>query len=738
MGEPGAAGAVWSRPADESVYQDAVRRLFREDVVLRGYLGQRYVTGIDERRLAAEFHGRWVVERVRAWGAREYDDYQSAVEQFDQAVARYERLGATRRLVTPVWLATLRMQATFLRRRWEERLPEALAAQVRPTLRRLIGEEHDDLLVTPDLLGLIEVHDPRYVVPHRELQGLAARMALMAGGTIAISGPRGVGKSTLLKSVTRNWEPGHLVVPVEIPAAYVPQEFLLSLFQRVCEEFLALHGHAVDSSSMFLVKLRKHLLKRLRHLALLSVRLLVAGTLLVIALAPLADMLREGMAGAPGERLAQAWHGLWGFVTAFWSDHPVSTRLPLGLFGLVLLVSLPRWQKRSSLVKSCVHYLYLLRTMQSTSVASGAVLTPLTAGTLSATRTTTLSSRTLTFPELVGHFRGLLERMTKEGNRRAETGDSPRRVLIVIDEIDRIGTAEQARSLLTEIKSVFGIPHVYFLISVAEDVGAGFVRRGIPVRDVIDSSLDDVVHIEPRTLDESNEIIQNRVPGLTLPFVALAHCLSGGITRDLIRCTRRMVMIPEQLGPGEGRLRRIAGMLLIEELRETLAGFRVLMGSAESSPDWAARLDEIRSTILRLRPRPYDVNNANDANNPNDAEAPRPDDGHDAVRAREAVQRLFDAATAAGASAGTGGPDDCYGHWDELTAYSDFVLTLIDFFTGREEFPAAAVIRSAGPDGDLQRLAEARLELGVSPAGARLLLERFRKAWNIPGVGAVG
>ncbi|MFF5936969.1 hypothetical protein [Streptomyces sp. NPDC012508] len=109
----------------------------------------------------------------------------------------------------------------------------------------------------------------------------------MAGGTIAISGPRGVGKSTLLKSVTRNWEPDHLVVPVEIPAAYVPQEFLLSLFQRVCEEFLALHGHAVDSSSMFLVKLRKHLLKRLRHLALLSVRLLAAGTLLVIALAPL-------------------------------------------------------------------------------------------------------------------------------------------------------------------------------------------------------------------------------------------------------------------------------------------------------------------------------------------------------------------------------------------------------------------------------------------------------------------
>ncbi|MFF5936968.1 hypothetical protein [Streptomyces sp. NPDC012508] len=168
MGEPGAAGAVWSRPEDESVYQDAVRRLFREDVVLRGYLGQRYVTGIDERRLAAEFHGPWVVERVRAWGAREYDDYQSAVEQFDQAVAQYERLGAARRMVTPVWLATLRMQATFLRRRWEECLPEALAAQVRPTLRRLIREEHDDLLVTPDLLGLIEVHDPRYVVPHRE------------------------------------------------------------------------------------------------------------------------------------------------------------------------------------------------------------------------------------------------------------------------------------------------------------------------------------------------------------------------------------------------------------------------------------------------------------------------------------------------------------------------------------------------------------------------------------------
>lgn len=715
--EPEPTRRVWSRAEDEVIYRDAVSRLCAEDTVLRGYLTQQHVTGVDEERLTAEFHGGLVVGQVLASGFREYDDYQNAVEQRDLAAERCEQPRLSpRRLLLLVRLATLQLQVAFMRRQWEKSLLTALPAQVGPTLRRLIGVGHDTLLITPDLLGLIEVHDLRYVVPHRELQNLTTKMGLMAGGTIAISGPRGVGKSTLLRALAQKWAANDLVVPVQIPAAYIPQEFLLSLFQRVCEQFLALHGRATDSSFLFLIKLRKHVLRRLRGLASFWARFLVAVALLSVALAPAARALHQALKGGVYGWLTHAWDGAWGSAVQLWANHVWLTRIPLALLGLGLLASLPRWQKKSPLLKECVNYLYLLRTAQSTSLATTAGLTPLPTGTVGAGRTTTLSSRTLNFPELVVHFRDLLERMAEAGGAGAGKQDNDRRIFIIIDEIDRIGTAEQARSLLAEIKAVFGIPNVYFLISVAEDVGADFVRRGLPVRDVIDSSLDDVVHVEPRSLKESHDILQNRVPGLTTPFIALAHCLSGGITRDLIRYTRRMVTIPARLGPSGGRLPQVARELLLDELRETLSGFRVLLGRADNPVDWATRLDDTRLTVLLLQERSEDDQTS---------------------LARDAIQRLIDAATASHPPAETtvaGQPEGGRQQWDELGAYSDFVLTLLDFFTGREPFPSHEEIKDAGTDGDLQRLAEARLELAVSPASTRLVLKRFREAWGMPYV----
>ncbi|MFE7567886.1 P-loop NTPase fold protein [Streptomyces sp. NPDC057539] len=702
---------VWSRPEDEAIYRDAVRRLGSEDIVLRGYLAQQHVTGVDEQQLTAEFHGARVIREVLVSGFREYDGYQDAVEQCVLAAERYEQARLSpRRLLLSVRLATLRLQVAFMRRQWKRSLRASLSTQVRPTLRRLIGDEHDTLLITPDLLGLIEVHDLRYVVPHREQQSLATKMGLMAGGTIAISGPRGVGKSTLLRTQAQKWAANDLVVPVQIPAAYIPQEFLLSLFQQVCEQFLALHGRATGSSFLFLVKLRKHILMRLRGAASFWARLLGGGVLLSVALAPVAQALQQSLKGGFQGWLTRSWDGAWELSAHLWAHHPWATRIPLALLGLGLLVSLPRWPKPSPLLRECVNYLYLLRTAQSTSLATSTGLTPLSAGTVGAGRTTTLTSRTLTFPELVLHFRSLLERIAQAGSAGEGEQDESRRVFIILDEIDRIGTTEQARSLLAEIKAVFGIPNVYFLIAVAEDVGAQFIRRGLPVRDVIDSSLDDVVHVEPRNLKESHDILQNRVPGLTVPFIALAHCLSGGITRDLIRYTRRMVTIPERLGLGGGRLPEVARELLLSEFQETLSGFRVLLARADNPADWAPRLDEARLTILLLRER-----SLND---------------HVSL-ARDAIQRLINSAPTPAEATVSGHSEEGRQHWEELEAYSDFMLTLLDFFTGRERFPGHAEIRDAGIDGDLQRLAEARLELAMSPAGARLVLRRFREAWGM-------
>ncbi|MFI7287484.1 P-loop NTPase fold protein [Streptomyces anulatus] len=652
------------------------------------------------KELTARFLTAEVVAEVLASGTREFYDYQSAVDQRESGVRNSSRSLSPLRLVFLLHLMILNWQVTFFRRRWAESLPSALSGQLKRLLRELLVDDHETLLITHDILGLVEVHDLRYMIPSQEGVKLVNKLNLMAGGAIGISGPRGVGKSSLLRELAHNEAAGDLLVKAEIPTAYVPQEFLITLFQRLCEEFLTLHGRATDSSFLFLVQLRKHLFIRLRTALSIWGRLLLAMFLLTVALSPVAAMLNNFLRGGVTQWMGTWWNDISATAVHSWVAHPWLMRLPLALLGIGFLVTLTRRRPISPLVKECVNYLYLLRTVQSTSMTATAGSTSLPAVTLGLGRTSTLSSRTLTLPELVVHFRALLERMA------LAEGKNDRRVFILIDEIDRLGTADQARSLLTEIKAIFGIPNVYFLISVAEDIGADFVRRGLPIRNVVDSSLDDVVHLAPKSLEESRAILQHRAPGLTLPFVTLAHCMAGGITRDLIRNTRRIVLAPESSGSG-WRAPDIARELLLEELQETLTSFRIRLSATDHLDP---RLEKIRSTVARVKER---------------------HSGEPAADLHEAVERLLHMAAPI---ADVPVSQSAQRMWDELGAYTDFIFTLLAFFADRDKFPDHKALKYAGYDGALQRLAEARLELAVSPAGSRQILAQFRRTWGLPEI----
>ncbi|MEU0162739.1 P-loop NTPase fold protein [Streptomyces sp. NPDC006261] len=650
--------------------------------------------------LTARFLTTEVVADVLASGTREFYDYQSAVEQRENAILGSWGSRSPLRLVFLLHLVILNWQVNFFRRRWTDSLPTALSGQLKRLLRELLGDEHETLLITHNILGLVEVHDLRYMVPSREGVNLVNKLNLMAGGAIGISGPRGVGKSTLLRELAHNEAAGDLLITADIPSAYVPQEFLLTLFQRVCEEFLTLHGRATDSSFLFLITLRKHLLRRFYTALSIWGRLLLAVLLLAIALSPAVATLNSSLEGGITQWLENLWHDISVTVVQAWVAHSWLMRLLLAMLGIGLLVTLTRRRPISPLVKECVNYLYLLRTVQSTSVAATAGSTSLPAVTLGLGRTNTLSSRTLTLPELVVHFRSLLERMALAERRNG------RRVFILIDEIDRLGTADQARSLLTDIKSIFGIPNVYFLISVAEDIGADFVRRGLPTRNVVDSSLDDVVHLAPKSLEESHAILQHRAPGLTLPFVTLAHCMAGGITRDLIRSTRRIVLSPESSSSG-WRAPDIARELLLEELQETLTSFRTRLSAGDHLD---TRLEQLRSTTVLVKERHNVAFVA---------------DYHEVLgHLLHATAPLLDASA----------PQSAQRMWDELGAYIDFILTLLSFFVDREKFPDRPSLDAVAYDGALQRLAEARLELAISPAGSRHILHQFRKTWDLPRI----
>ncbi|MET8298184.1 hypothetical protein ABZW02_29655 [Streptomyces sp. NPDC005180] len=382
---------------------------------------------------------------------------------------------------------------------------------------------------------------------------------------------------------------------------------------------------------------------------------------------------------------------------------------PLRLAVLVtaaLLFKIALWKPRpagSALVSRCQDYLYRLQTVQSSSSAlnTSAVAQLVTLGTA---HTSSLSTVPLSFPELVDNFRRLLGLIAAEKARQGEY------VVIAIDEVDRLGSDTKALAFLSEIKAILGVPHVHYLISVAEDVGATFVRRGLPHRDVTDSSLDDILHVQPSTLAESQQILSARSETLTGPYTALAHSLSGGGLRDLLRYGLQILEMQDKSQSNE--LIEISRHLILEELSETLAGFRILLSKHQFSPNTSPILGSFGALVRDLQlPCPCA-----------------------AMSLQPTLERFafYGSADRPGVPVDLELVDTTRQLIDEASAYAYFSLTLLDIFSSSGLDRRTAAAAAFGREGDLQRLADARQELGISPYSARTLLDAIRAAWTLP------
>ena len=93
----------------------------------------------------------------------------------------------------------------------------------------------------------------------------------------------------------------------------------------------------------------------------------------------------------------------------------------------------------------------------------------------------------MTLPELIDDYRDFAERVVVALQQAigARTDDYPHgagkqdiesvRLVIGIDEMDQIQDAQGANRFLTELSSVFGIPHSVYLISISPDTLAAAV-----------------------------------------------------------------------------------------------------------------------------------------------------------------------------------------------------------------------------------------------------------------------
>lgn len=311
-----------------------------------------------------------------------------------------------------------------LRTAWRDALSTALLGFMRSQIGTDMDRRYATRFELKEASGLRQVRGPGFHVPTPSEKALLTAANGMDGGSIALSGPRGVGKTDLLNAFCRD-DGDRLGLEVTAPVVYDRQEFMLRLFARLCE-------HVISAGLEAKTEAAKHL-QRIRYL-----------------------QTRTGEAS----------------VSAGWKGFSLSAR-----------------------------------------------------------RGSSRARQPLTYPEIVDALKGFLQVTANELRPQ-------RRLIIGIDELDRIEPAPRARDFINELKVVFDVPHCLFVLSVSDEALRESDLAPVGRRDAFDSAIDEIIRVEPLDYDTATRLLDTRAIGMPLPFIALFFCLSGGMPRDLLRTAR--------------------------------------------------------------------------------------------------------------------------------------------------------------------------------------------------------
>ncbi|CCH32509.1 hypothetical protein ABZ816_23770 [Actinosynnema sp. NPDC047251] len=397
-----------------------------------------------------------------------------------------------------------RLAAVNAHREWIEALVER---GVRPLvglrLAAVAKRSYAVELPEGDVRRLGQVTDATQFVATGTSRHLADLMKAMSGGSIGISGPRGVGKSTVLAMFGKfgaEGGPNALRILEPAPTNYAPREFLVHLYRALCEEVLRGAGPPPPVRS--------------RNWPWLLVSF--AGALVALGAWQV-------------ERVADA--AAW--VPANWRALVIGAGAVVALVPIAVLRSRSVRSGRSEdeLAREARRRLDGLQYLETTTLTRTITAKPPAVAEFGGSHARARAGQVKTFPELVGEFRDFLTRLARQ------PGAS---IVVCVDELDKIGSTEEAERFLNDIKAVFGVENCFFLVTVSDDALASYSRRSSTVRTAFDSAFDVVVGVRRFAVEDTRRLLVRRVARLPEPFVWLCHVLSGGLPRDLNRVVREL------------------------------------------------------------------------------------------------------------------------------------------------------------------------------------------------------
>ncbi|MDB4872567.1 MAG: hypothetical protein JWL97_3571 [Gemmatimonadales bacterium] len=587
--------------------------------------------------------------------------------------------------------------AKSIEKRWlNEVKGEVIIPELIRSVNSVLGDDYERLLVEHDARGLKRLYDKSLLVSTSSETRVKTTLRRSEGASIAVAGPRGSGKSTLLKSLVDSNSGVALVIAA--PAEYSPKEFLVELFQCICEEYISCRGYSFSRVGNY------SLVKRTRLGFVYSALKIIARIILSLCLfTVLAFSVYRELATSATSAYRSSWQisrSVYQSVLTFSDTHPRVWQLVLAILCFVIFPK--RWKHarfklEPKLVSLARNHLVQLR-VEKTVTWGATANTPIIQGSIN--RGSSIKYLPWSMPEIVGHLRRFLDEISREA--KLDGG----RVLIAIDEVDRISDLNQAERFIGEIKTIFGIANCFFLVSVAEEVGSVFARRALAGRSVFENAFDEIVSVHALSLTEAQELLQKRVLGMTDSFLYLTYALSGGIPREVIRVARRLVEINSDYH--QVRLHEFSRRLIQEEMYEAIDGTRSLLSNLQLSSEWG----DVFSSLETLRESFEQKTVASEVHQSLTSLAQRSYVLSTEIRtsAPAAIQAI-----------------------EALSALAFLGLTTVEAF-GHTAFDLSLVRDRSieGGAGSYARLAKARRELSISTQSSRNILNVFRAANGIP------
>jgi Cdc6-like AAA superfamily ATPase len=457
-------------------------------------------------------------------------------------------------LVVRVWRRYLsRLQA---RRLAYAQLNEGLRVQLPALIREVISELESaerrwandfDATSAPALVEL-DISDTVSSATYTRIQTFIKGHVASA---IGIAGPRGVGKSTLMHQLRSNQD---ISVHIPAPVDYRPIEFVRLIHAELAYTAVGRSTRRSSWGSRLVPPVRRALVPVLKVAGLL-----MASSLLVAAwvtdtqnISSANDLAEYGSRELEGYRVGLLGVGaiiglaiIAGFILAkAWRIFQNRVRL-IGYPSTV-----------SGLAQQQLDLLRWSTSMRATAKTSLSFEQLGFEGENELSRT----ERELTHGESVQALRQFIQRLVALADQS---------ILICIDELDKIADPDKAIQTVNGIKDLFHIPHVHFLVSVSSDALHRFAARGVPVRDVFDSSFDTVIQVAPLSFEESGQLIARRARRFPATVVMFCYAWSGGHARDLIRTARACVEF-RRTRSAAIRLDKLVSHVLRTDLNEVL------------------------------------------------------------------------------------------------------------------------------------------------------------------------